>query len=53
MGLISFFADNIGTLLTGLVLLVIIAASILKVRRDSQKGRCAGCSRSQDCEHRK
>jgi len=32
-----------GTILTGLVLLVIVAAVILKIRRDRKKNRCAGC----------
>jgi len=34
----------LGTILTALVLLGIVAAIILKIRRDRRKGKCAGCS---------
>ena len=33
-----------GTILTGLVLLGIVAVIILKIVRDKRKGKCAGCS---------
>jgi hypothetical protein len=32
-----------GTILTALVLLAIVAMIILKMRRDRKKNRCAGC----------
>jgi len=35
--------NNLGTILTGLVLLAIVAAVILKIRRDKKKNKCAGC----------
>jgi len=36
-------SNNLGTILTGLVLLAIVAAAILKIRRDKKKNKCAGC----------
>ena len=36
--------NNLGTIITGLVLLAIVAAIILKIRRDRKKNKCAGCS---------
>jgi hypothetical protein len=40
-------SDNIGTILTALVLLVIVTAVIIKIYRDKKKnnseGVCAGC----------
>ncbi|MDR3240072.1 MAG: FeoB-associated Cys-rich membrane protein [Clostridiales bacterium] len=42
--MITFFAENIGTIITGLVLLGIVAAAAAKIRRDKKKGGCAGCS---------
>jgi len=41
----TFLSNNIGTIITGLVLLVIIAAVIIKIRRDKKKNNsaCAGC----------
>ena len=38
-----FLSNNIGTILTGLVLLVIITAVILKIRKDKKGNKCAGC----------
>jgi len=40
----AFISDNIGTILTGLVLLVIVTAVILKIHWDKRKNKCAGCS---------
>ncbi|MCL2066457.1 MAG: FeoB-associated Cys-rich membrane protein [Treponema sp.] len=40
----TFLTENIGTILTGLVLLGIVSAIILKIRRDRKKNKCAGCS---------
>jgi len=45
--MIAFLSNNAGTILTGLVLLGIVAAVIVKIFRDKKKGGCAGCSR--DC----
>jgi hypothetical protein len=45
----TFLTENIGTILTGLVLLGIVAAVILKIIRDKKKNasigsaKCAGC----------
>jgi len=39
----AFLSNNIGTILTGLILLVIITAVILKIRRDKKANRCASC----------
>ena len=38
-----------GTILTALVLLGIVAAVILKIHRDRKKGPCAGCLRDYSC----
>jgi len=41
-----FLSNNMGTILTGLVLLVIVAAIILNIYWDKKKkseGKCAGC----------
>ena len=35
--------NNLGTIITGLVLLAIVAAVILKIRRDKKKNKCTGC----------
>jgi hypothetical protein len=44
----SMLIENMGTILTALVLAGIVAAVILKIRRDRKKGgceeTCAGCS---------
>jgi len=42
--MIAFLSDNAGTILTGLVLLIIVVAIIIKICRDKKKGGCAGCS---------
>jgi cbb3-type cytochrome oxidase subunit 3 len=43
----AFLSNNMGTVLTVLVLLVIVTAVILKIYRDRKKtnsaGACAGC----------
>jgi hypothetical protein len=39
----TFLTENIGTVLTGLVLLVIIAAVIMNIRWNRKKNKCAGC----------
>jgi hypothetical protein len=44
----TFLSNNIGTILTGLVLLVIVAAIIMNIRWNRKKnnsaGICAGCN---------
>ena len=47
--MIRFLAENRGTILTGLVLLGIVTAIILKIRRDIKKGKAAGCRASCFC----
>jgi hypothetical protein len=42
--------ENMGTILTALVLLGIVTAVILKIVRDKRKGKCSGCPRC--CESR-
>ena len=42
--MVTFLSNNAGTILTGLVLLGIVTAIILKMRRDKKKNKCAGCS---------
>jgi hypothetical protein len=42
--MIAFLSNNAGTILTGLVLLGVVAAVIVKIFRDKKKGKCAGCS---------
>jgi len=38
-----------GTILTALVLLGIVAAVILKIVRDKRKGKCSGCPYNSRC----
>jgi len=40
-----FLSNNMGTIITGLVLLVIVGAVIVKMRRDKKKNNsaCASC----------
>ncbi|MDR2719103.1 MAG: FeoB-associated Cys-rich membrane protein [Treponema sp.] len=33
-----------GTMITGLILLGIVAAVVIKIYRDKKKNKCAGCS---------
>ena len=35
--------DNMGTIAVALVLLVIVTAVILKIRKDKKANKCAGC----------
>jgi hypothetical protein len=45
--MVAFISNNIGTIITGLALLVIITAVILVIYWDKKKnsaGACAGCS---------
>jgi len=42
----AFLSNNIGTILTGLVLIVVVTAVILNIYWDKKKkpaGKCAGC----------
>jgi len=39
----AFLSNNIGTIVVVLVLLAIITAVILKIRRDKKANKCAGC----------
>ncbi|MDR0812387.1 MAG: FeoB-associated Cys-rich membrane protein [Oscillospiraceae bacterium] len=51
----SFLAENIGTIVIGLVVAAIVAAIIIKTVRDKRAGRsscscgCSGCSSAADC----
>jgi len=47
-----FLTENLGTILTGLVLLGIVAGIILKIHRDRKNnpsGCCGSCSRCAGC----
>jgi hypothetical protein len=39
----TLLSSNIGTILTALVLLGIVAAIVVKIVRDKKKSKCAGC----------
>ncbi|MDR0293758.1 MAG: FeoB-associated Cys-rich membrane protein [Oscillospiraceae bacterium] len=41
--MLNLILQNIGTIVIGLVLAGIVTAIILKIVRDKQKGKCAGC----------
>jgi len=41
--------ENLGTILTVLVLTVIVAAVIIKIRRDRKNNACGGCSNNCGC----
>ncbi|MDR1576344.1 MAG: FeoB-associated Cys-rich membrane protein [Treponema sp.] len=36
--------QSIGTIVTGLVILAVVAAIVIKLIRDKRKGKCPGCS---------
>jgi hypothetical protein len=40
----EFITQNMGTIVTGLVVLAIAAAIVIKLIRDKRKGKCAGCN---------
>jgi heterodisulfide reductase subunit C len=42
----AFLAENIGTILVGLILAGIVAAIIAQLLRDQRRGKCPGCG---DC----
>jgi hypothetical protein len=42
--MIAFLSNNAGTIITGLVLLIIVVMIVVKIYRDKKKGGCAGCS---------
>ncbi len=42
--MLSFFAENGGTILVGLVVLGIVAAIVTKMVRDKRKGKSVACS---------
>ena len=39
-----FIAENLGTIVVAALLAVIVAAIVIKMVRDKQKGKCVGCS---------
>ena len=41
--MVTFIPNNIGTIITALVLLAIVTVIIAKVVRDRRKGKCIGC----------
>ena len=54
--MIQFITENLGTLLTSLVILGIVVAIVVKIVRDKRKGKCiscscgcSGCSKSVSC----
>ena len=40
----AFMAENLGTIVVAALLAVIVAAIVIKMARDKQKGKCVGCS---------
>ena len=54
----SWFANNLGTLIVALVLIAVIAAVIVSLVRDRKKGKtscgsnCAHCAMSGSCHYR-
>lgn len=53
--MIAFFTQYGGTLLVGAILVIIVAAIVIKLVRDKKKGRtscgcgCSGCANSANC----
>lgn len=53
--MIAFFTQYGGTLLVGAILVVIVAAIVIKLVRDKKKGRtscgcgCSGCANAANC----
>jgi hypothetical protein len=53
--MLSFLAENIGTIAVGLVVAAIVAAIIIKTVRDKRRGKsscscgCSGCGAAADC----
>ncbi|MDR1156903.1 MAG: FeoB-associated Cys-rich membrane protein [Oscillospiraceae bacterium] len=41
--MLTVLAENLGTILVGLVVLGILAAIVAKLIRDKRKGKCVGC----------
>jgi hypothetical protein len=39
----EFFAANLGTIATGLVVLAIATAIVIKLVRDKRRGKCCSC----------
>ena len=57
--MINWFADNGGTLLVGLILLVIVTLAVRKLISDKKQGRstcscgCGGCPMSGTCHQQR
>ena len=41
--MIDFFKENLGTIIVGAVLLVILASALIKLRKDKKEGKGCGC----------
>ena len=41
--MVEFFNENLGTIIVGAVLLVILAAAFMKIRKDKKEGKGCGC----------
>ncbi len=46
--MLTFLAENLGTIIVGLVLAAVIAAIIVKLARDKKKGCSCGCAECQN-----
>ena len=42
--MITFLAENLGTIVVGMGLAAVVAAIIAKLVRDARRGSCVGCS---------
>lgn len=55
--MLMFLAENLGTIIVGLVVAGIVAAIIAGLVRDKRKGKhigcggCSGCNSEKDCHH--
>ncbi len=41
--MIDFLKENLGTIIVGAVLIVILASAFIKVRKDKKEGKGCGC----------
>ena len=52
--MIDFIQQNLGSIIVGVILLVIIAAAVVKIIRDKRAGKCScGCEGCAGCSKRK
>jgi hypothetical protein len=42
--MLSFLAENLGTIVVGLVVAGIVSAIIVKIIKDKRQGKCVGCN---------